>query len=438
MGWWGRLITLGGLSYGNQASMLHRSRPSNPKLAALQGLRKMKLLAELGVSQAIIPPLERPSLGALRRCGFSGSDEGIIKQAAIEAPRLLSGCYSASSMWTANCGIVTPSADTSDGRVHFTPANLSLMFHRSIETVGTAEILKTIFSDPQYFSHHPPVPASFSDEGAANHSRLCESHAGSGVHMFVYGTRGWQAGIRRSSLYPRRQSYEALSVIARAHGIVEKRALFLQQHTLALDSGIFHNDVISMGNESVFLWHEYAFEDGHLVSDKLAEAFKTVSVASPYFRMVGQSELSLDEALQTYFFNSQLVSLGKGKMCLLMPQECEESASVMRLIEKITSETDIISSTRFISVRQSMRNGGGPACLRFRVVLTEKELGAVHKGVLYSDSLFDQLVEWVSRYYRERLVGEDLSDPRFIDEIKEALNALTEILDLGMIYPFQN
>ena len=43
-----------GLSFGNEASTRHRYRVSNPQLAAKQGLKKMKALADAGYPQAVI------------------------------------------------------------------------------------------------------------------------------------------------------------------------------------------------------------------------------------------------------------------------------------------------------------------------------------------------------------------------------------------------
>ena len=84
-----------------------------------------------------------------------------------------------------------------------------------------------------------------------------------------------------------------------------------------------------------------------------------------------------------------------------------------------------------------MRNGGGPACLRLRVVLTERELSAMHQGVLLTDQLSERLVKWVHTHYRDRLAPDDLKDPNLLRESREALNDLTGILGLGSVYSFQ-
>ena len=43
----------------------------------------------------------------------------------------------------------------------------------------------------------------------------------------------------------------------------------------------------------------------------------------------------------------------------------------------------------------------------------------------------------MDQHYRDALAPEDLADPALLREAQEALDALTHILDLGAIYPFQ-
>jgi len=120
-----------GLSFGNEASTRNQNAAANPKLAAKQGLLKMKALADLGFAQGVLPPHERPHLATLRQMGFGGSDREVLAQAQAYSPRLLSSLSSASSMWVANAATVSPSADSADGRTHFTVANLNNKFHRT-------------------------------------------------------------------------------------------------------------------------------------------------------------------------------------------------------------------------------------------------------------------------------------------------------------------
>ena len=193
-----------GLAPGNLAATAHAMQPSNPRAAALQGLAKMQALADLGFAQGVLPPHERPNIAALRALGFTGDDAAVIRRAGRQAPHLLSACSSAAAMWVANAATVSPAADTRDGRVHFTPANLASSFHRALEAPATALILRAIFADPAHFAHHDALPAApqLGDEGAANHARLGGGYAEAGVELFVYGRDGYDA----SRPAPRRMS----------------------------------------------------------------------------------------------------------------------------------------------------------------------------------------------------------------------------------------
>ncbi len=428
-----------GLAYGNVASLKHALTPANPRAAFLEGLEKMRLLMDLGIVQAVFPPHERPDIESLRRLGFDGSDSQILAYAYKEAPILLAACCSASGMWAANAATVSPSADTLDGRVHFTPANLITLFHRSIETRFTQRLLETIFSDPAAFIHHPPLPASdqFSDEGAANQVRLCKSHHEPGVELFVYGKKALREreGIEA---FPQRQTYEASLAIARLHKLEPANTIFARQNPLAIDAGVFHNDVIAVGNENVFFFHSQAFADSQSVTDELRRKFQKYCGSELTLIEVGPQQVSLNESIETYLFNSQLVTIPDGGMCLLAPRECMENPNTKALLESVIADsTNPIGAVHYVNIRQSMKNGGGPACLRLRVVLTDKERNSSHQGVYLTQNLCRDLRIWACRHYRDRLLPKDLSDPHLIDENRTALDELTEILGLGAIYDFQ-
>ena len=79
-----------------------------------------------------------------------------------------------------------------------------------------------------------------------------------------------------------------------------------------------------------------------------------------------------------------------------------------------------------------MNNGGGPACLRLRVVLTVEQQQAVHQGVLFSESLYARLKDWVNQHYRDELAPDDLRDPALIDEVSGAFEHLSRILGLPL------
>jgi succinylarginine dihydrolase len=421
----------GGLSFGNIASQEHRLQTSHPKQAALEGLRKMKLLADLGIPQAVLPPHERPCLSFLRELGFEGSDAEVIQKASKTSDDLLSISSSASAMWAANSATVSPSIDCDDGRVHFTPANLISTRHRKLEPEFTTRVFRKIFSDEDRFRVHDPLPddPAFADEGAANHSRLCLSHGEAGLELFVYGRNGTREQPQK---FPARQTRAACERIARQHGLVEERTMFVQQNPAAIDAGVFHNDVIAVVNESVLFCHERAYVDQPQVLDRLRERFPGLCLIE-----ATSAELSMEEAVQTYLFNSQLVTLADDSMLLLCPVECADHEGVRHVLSRILADGTPVAEVKFIDVRQSMQNGGGPACLRLRVALTHEELSAIHQPVLLTEELYERLSDWIQTHYREELTIETLGDPGLLNEVREALEELSQILELGAIYPFQ-
>jgi succinylarginine dihydrolase len=430
-----------GLSLGNLASLAHTNQPSNPKQAALEGLAKMKFVADLGVSQAVMPPHERPDIWTLKRLGFSGSDVQVL-HAARKYPALLAACGPASAMWAANAATVSPSADTADGRVHFTPANLITQFHRSLEPATTARVLKAIFADESAFAHHEPLPASphFADEGAANHARLCPAHGRRGLEIFVFGRRALAVNSSAPARFPARQTLEASESIARLHGLDPDHVLFLQQNPRAIDAGAFHNDVVAVGNLNVLLYHASAFAgfDPEQIRSRLGkDECPLIGKDECPLIEVAETEVPLADAISSYLFNSQLVSLSDETMALIAPTEARDNPRTREFLDDLLARNRPIRQVHFVDVRQSMNNGGGPACLRLRVVLTDRERSLVNPGVFLTDSLYESLKQWINRHYRDWLAPSDLADPQLLDESRRALDELTRVLRLGWIYPFQ-
>ena len=427
-----------GLSFGNVASTTNAARPSNPREAALQGLRKMKALADFGLAQGVLPPQERPHIPTLRKLGFSGSDAVILAKVREEAPAMLAASGSASAMWAANAATVSPSVDTADARVHFTPANLCSHLHRVIEAPATARILKATFPERKYFTHHAPLPATpaFADEGAANHTRLCSDYGEPGLELFVFGRGDPRRQEREPKNYPARQTREACAAIVRLHRLAPVQTLLAQQSPEAIDSGVFHNDVIAVGNREVLLYHEHAFVDASAM-----RAFVCTHLTGsrrPAFVEVRDAEVSVADAVSSYLFNSQLVCPPGGGMLLICARECEENPRVWERIQQIVADpANPVSGVRVFDLRQSMNNGGGPACLRLRVVLTSPERAAVNAKSWITPKRFDELCAWVNKHYRDQLSLNDLADPTLLDESRTALDRLTRLLDLGSIYDFQ-
>lgn len=422
-----------GLSPGNLASSLNEGQASNPRAAVLQGLDKMKRLADLGLPQFVLPPHERPDIGFLRALGFGGSDKQVLETAWKQAPSFAAAACSASPMWAANAATVTPSADSADGRVHFTPANLVTNLHRSLEHQQTKRSLDALFPDPERFAVHGALPsvAHLADEGAANHVRLCAGHGAPGVNLLVWGREAWE---HWSGPYPARQTREASEALARRHGA--SGAVLARQSRAAIAGGTFHNDVVCVGALETLFHHQLAFEDTAATHAAIRAAAKGFE---PIFVEVSASDLPLADAITSYLFNSMLVQIpGEDRLTLICPTETRDNARAHAAAESVAGSNGPIGRVEYVDVRQSMRNGGGPACLRLRVVLNEAELAATNPGMRLTDELHGALSVWGATWYRDALSPADLADPALLDESRGALDELTSILGLGSgFYSFQ-
>jgi succinylarginine dihydrolase len=387
---------------------------------------------DLGAGQAILPPHDRPSLSTLRRLGFRGSDEEVIASSGSGDGLILRLCSSASAMWTANAATVAPSRDARDGRVHLTPANLQQMFHRAIEAETTTRVLRAIFRDESTFIVHDPLPGGgpFADEGAANHTRL--STAKGPFHIFAWGRHGFGGGVAPMR-FPARQTREASLAIARLHALDPDRCHFPQQHPAGIDAGAFHTDVLAVGNESFFMLHELAFHDRHgLVADlrrALGDELFVIEATA--------KELPAVHAVHAYPFNSQVLTMKDGSMAIVAPADSREDARAHAFLERVVAAGGPVRAVHYLDVRQSMHNGGGPACLRLRVPLEDTERAKVRANVFFTPELEALLLAWVDAHYRDRLAPGDLQDPNLARESMEALDELTRILGIGSVYDFQ-
>ncbi|QJE00311.1 N-succinylarginine dihydrolase [Massilia forsythiae] len=424
-----------GLSFGNVASFSNVKSASNPRQAALQGLAKMRELAARGFAQGLLPPQARPNFRLLRKLGFSGTDADVLARAWREAPVILACAWSASPMWTANAATVSPSADTADGRVHFTAANLNNKLHRADEHVQATRTLRALFAHSERFVVHDPLPSTpaFGDEGAANHTRFAQAYGAAGVEFFVYGRVEFDPSAPAPKKYPARQTLEASQAIARLHGLDPARTVFAAQNPDLIDQGVFHNDVIAVGNGNVLFYHEEAFFDEAATLDALRRALASVGTELRAVR-VPASAVPVADAVASYLFNSQLLSKADGGMALVVPHECRENPAVASYLAQLVNSGGPIDELAEFDLRQSMRNGGGPACLRLRVSLTDDEARAMHQGVIMTEDLYARLAPWVERHYRDRIEPKDLADPQLARECAGALEELERILGLPGLY----
>ncbi len=427
----------GGLSDGNLASAKNAGLVSHPKAAALQGLAKMELMMNAGLWQGVFPPHQRPYIPALRRAGFLGNDRDVFQSAWKSDPILAKNTMSASNMWAANAATVSPSFDTQDGGLHLTPANLSTMLHRSIESEQTERTLRAGFP---FAKVHTALPnqSYFADEGAANHVRLCSERGAVGVEVFVYGRTAFVVSTGQPSpKFPARQTRQASESIARSHGLNPLQTVFAKQSQTAIDAGAFHNDVVCVGALDTLFYHQDAFDDTALLQSEIRKSAQ--GLLDPKFVEVPRQDVPLEDAIKAYLFNSMLVKRpNEDRLTLIAPLETRENLATFAYCNQLIAGNGPIGQVDYIDVRQSMRNGGGPACLRLRVTLSDTEWAQVNPKMKITPSQLQNLKAWVNQYYRDTLAPEDLSDPRLMDESFSALDALTVILGLGSdFYPFQ-
>jgi succinylarginine dihydrolase len=393
-----------GLSLGNLASQRNAGEESQPRAAALQGVDKMRANLAIGLAQGVFVPAPRPNRTWLAELGTTINDADLV---------IAANALSASAMWAANAATVSPAPDTADGRCHLTVANLKTMAHRSHEWPATLAQLQLAFASDA-FAVHGPIPPAFGDEGAANHMRLSGGHGETGAEVFVYGVSG--------GAFPARQHLEASKAIARLHRLEPSRTLLAEQSEEVIAAGAFHNDVVAVANERVLFAHEKAFADKDALiagCERLVPGFEYVEVAA--------ADVPLEDAIQSYLFNAQLVTLPGGEMVLVAPTECRETPSVWAWIERHIAGNGPIRRVEIVDVRQSMANGGGPACLRLRVVA---DPATVDPRFLVDDSRLDLIADVIRSHWPVAIHNSELQKPALIRDIEAARAALLEALDL--------
>jgi succinylarginine dihydrolase len=394
-----------GLSLGNLASTSNAGAVSQPRRAALQGVDKMRANLALGLVQGIFLPHPRPDNAWLSQLGTTIGDAD---------PVIAANALSASAMWAANAATVSPAPDTADGRCHLTVANLKTMPHRSHEWPATLAQLRLAFGRDA-FAVHGPIPPAFGDEGAANHMRLAPTHGEPGVEIFVYGVSG--------GAFPARQHFEASKAVARLHRLDPDRVIFAEQSEAAIAAGAFHNDVVAVANERALFAHEQAFADK-------ATLLSTLEAQVPGFEYleVPSAEVPLADAIKSYLFNGQLVTPPDGQPTLILPAEARETASVWSWVERHLTGNGLIRRVEVVDVRQSMANGGGPACLRLRVVA---DPATVDPRFIADEVKLELIADVIRRHWPEQIHRDDLQNPVLITDTRRARIALLDALGLG-------
>jgi succinylarginine dihydrolase len=394
-----------GLSLGNLAATRSAGHVSRPRAAALQGIDKMRANVRLGLGQGLFVPQPRPARSWLAELGTTiGEAEHHIAANAM----------SASAMWAANAATVSPAPDAADGKCHLTVANLKTMPHRSHEWPATLAQLRLAFASDA-FDVHEPVPPAFGDEGAANHMRLAPAHGEPGIEVFVYGVSGGP--------FPARQNIEASKAIARLHRLDPARTIFAAQSEEAIAAGAFHNDVVAVANGPVLFAHEKAFAERDRLIDELSARLSGFELVE-----VPDAEVPLADAIRSYLFNAQLVTPPDGAMTLVAPTECRDTPSVKAWIDRHLASNGAIRRVEFVDVRQSMANGGGPACLRLRV---QCDPGDIDPRFLVDETRLDRLAEVIARHWPEEIAAADIQSSALIADIETARAALLAVLELN-------
>jgi succinylarginine dihydrolase len=398
-----------GLSPGNIASANNAGAVSSPRAAALQGVEKMRANLRLGLPQGFFMPLDRPNMAWL---------DGLAADMQSAQPHIRAAAFSASAMWAANAATVSPAPDCSDGRCHLSAANLLTMAHRSHEWTGTAAQLRVAFADTNQFAVHDAVPPPYGDEGAANHMRMCVSHDQPGIEIFVYGKTGGP--------FPARQHIESSKAIARAHQLDPAKTIFIQQSERAIAGGAFHNDVVAVANEQVLFTHESAFEYPDAAYAEIRAAMPSAEII-----IVPENRVSLSDAVQSYLFNAQLVTLPNAQgMALILPMEAQENSNVWGWLQEMISGNGPIRKLVPVNVRESMANGGGPACLRLRVVA---DPATIDPRFIADETKLDAIAAVIAQHWPEHIAPDELASPALIQTVQSARAALLKVCGLSEI-----
>ncbi len=140
--------------------------------------------------------------------------------------------------------------------------------------------------------------------------------------------------------------------------------------------------------------------------------------------------MPLEDAVRSYLFNAQLVTPPDGQMTLVVPREARETPTVWRWIEGQVAGNGPIQRVEVVDVRQSMANGGGPACLRLRVVA---DPASVDRRFLVDEAKLDRIADVIARFWPAEISHDELQRPTLVAEVEGARAALLDALDLTQL-----
>ncbi len=395
----------GGMAVGNVLSQAHKHQESYPKKAALEGLEKMNQVRQLGCLQYVLPPLCKDVDRLLSLWGYEQGDmTSRLKALGYAHPYYLSALFSGASAWVANSCHITPSCDALDGICHITPANLVSCFHRHLDVDGYRDFLHQLFLNDELFQIYDPLPVVYTDEGMANTIRLSGGNE-LGLYLHVYGKTLSQ---RFTRTFPARQTKEAFDRICYTHK--RQDSMDIQQSPFAIDAGVFHNDVIAFGSHNLLVLHEHAFDNQVDVLNSITDRYQSKYGEPLHVYEVSNEVLSLDEAVHTYFFNSQLILVEKNTFHLLIPSRAMSHSGVKKSLKRLSKLKGLSITVHEVSCEESIKNGGGPACLRFFSVLNKAEHKAINSKFLLTDEMYEQWFQFIQTHYPDTLSFDDLKD----------------------------
>ncbi|AMV32107.1 N-succinylarginine dihydrolase [Pirellula sp. SH-Sr6A] len=426
----------GGLGVGNVASESNRNKIAHPRSAALEGLSKIRKLYELGVPQFYLPPPGRPNWDWMMALGFQSQDAKDWSRCAKQFPSLFSSSLSSSFMWMANAATCSSRVDTTDGIGRLVIANLAASLHRGQESPERHHQLRHLFQRLDTIEVIEALPSlvPLRDEGAANAMRCWNPSNHQGIYVFVFGetyqgiTRSIASGETRvqRGVYPSRQTSLASQLIARSLRIPDSRSVFVQQHPQAIDAGVFHNDVIATSHEDFLLLHERAYLDQSTELDRISETFRKECGGELSIFVITEDELPLSEAVATYLFNSQIVTRSDGSWCMFCPIECMTSPAVTQVLQRIQSQEPRLGEIEFVSLRESMANGGGPACLRLRVYASDEEIEQIPLGARIQDESLFYLERLIASEYPDSVQLDDFLDLQLVNHCRRVSEAISQ------------
>ena len=198
--------------------------------------------------------------------------------------------------------------------------------------------------------------------------------------------------------------------------------MLVEQSRAAVDAGAFHNDVVAVSNLELMLAHPDAFTD-------FANVQAAVCGGLPGAKVVAVEGLPLADAIASYLFNSQLISLPEGGMAMVLPAEVRDNHTASRALDAALGQAGDVRKTVFVDVRESMRNGGGPACLRLRVPVSAADQAAIHPGYILDEARLDRLARLIETHWPVAVAPADLSNPALWETARGADAALTNFIN---------